>query len=86
MEEYEKVLEEKRKALVALKTEARKVDGKEFASMQQLTDKKANDEVFIKLVNHLTSYLMNMCISVLCYFFLLLQYITYIYSFFPFFL
>ncbi|XP_047949432.1 RNA-binding protein FUS-like [Salvia hispanica] len=49
LEEYEKVLEEKRKALVALKTEARKVDGKEFASMQQLTDKKANDEVFIKL-------------------------------------
>ncbi|KAG6423309.1 hypothetical protein SASPL_113702 [Salvia splendens] len=63
LEEYEKLLEEKRKALVALKTEARKVDGKEFASMQQLTDKKANDEIFIKLVNHLTSYWMNLCIS-----------------------
>ncbi|XP_021279965.1 RGG repeats nuclear RNA binding protein A-like [Herrania umbratica] len=49
LEEYEKVLEEKRKALQALKTEERKVDAKEFASMQQLSNKKCNDEVFIKL-------------------------------------
>lgn len=51
LEEYEKVLEEKRKALLALKTtEERKVDSKEFASMQQLSSKKGNDEIFIKLV------------------------------------
>ncbi|XP_039008645.1 RGG repeats nuclear RNA binding protein A-like [Hibiscus syriacus] len=49
LEEYEKVLEEKRKALLALKTEGRKVDAKEFESMQQLSNKKSNDEVFIKL-------------------------------------
>ncbi|XP_022733343.1 RGG repeats nuclear RNA binding protein A-like [Durio zibethinus] len=47
--EYEKVLEEKRKALQALKTEERKVDAKEFESMQQLSNKKSNDEIFIKL-------------------------------------
>lgn len=50
LEEYEKVLEEKRKALQALKTEERKVDVKEFASMQQLSSKKDNDDVFVKLV------------------------------------
>lgn len=51
MEEYEKVLEEKRKALAALKTEERKVDlDKELKSMQQLSSKKTNDEIFIKLV------------------------------------
>ncbi|KAL4384819.1 hypothetical protein GQ457_15G023720 [Hibiscus cannabinus] len=49
LEEYEKVLEEKRKALQALKTEGRKMDAKEFESMQQLSNKKSNDEVFIKL-------------------------------------
>ncbi|KAF7137253.1 hypothetical protein RHSIM_Rhsim07G0036400 [Rhododendron simsii] len=49
LEEYEKVLEEKRKALQALKTEERKVDVKEFASMQQLSSKKNNDDVFVKL-------------------------------------
>ncbi|RDY03613.1 RGG repeats nuclear RNA binding protein B, partial [Mucuna pruriens] len=49
LEEYEKVLEERRKALQALKTEARKVDIKEFASMQPLSNKKDNDEIFIKL-------------------------------------
>lgn len=49
LDEYEKVLEEKRKALQALKTEERKVDvDKEFGSMQQLSGKKGND-VFIKL-------------------------------------
>ncbi|KAF7845039.1 RGG repeats nuclear RNA binding protein A-like [Senna tora] len=51
LEEYEKVLEEKRKALQALKTdEGRKVDVKEFESMQQLSSKKDNhDDIFIKL-------------------------------------
>ncbi|KAL5560500.1 hypothetical protein UlMin_036711 [Ulmus minor] len=49
LEEYEKVLEEKRKALQALKTEERKVDAKEFSSMQQLSSKKGNDDIFIKL-------------------------------------
>lgn len=50
LEEYEKVLEEKRKALQALKTEERKVDAKAFASMQPLSSKKDNDDVFFKLV------------------------------------
>ncbi|KAB1216023.1 hypothetical protein CJ030_MR4G008903 [Morella rubra] len=50
LEEYEKVLEEKRKALLALKTEERKVDlDKDFESMQQLSSKKGNDDIFIKL-------------------------------------
>lgn len=54
LEEYEKVLEEKRKALQALKTEERKVDVKEFESMQQLSSKKGGDEIFIKLVKLFT--------------------------------
>ncbi|OIW01155.1 hypothetical protein TanjilG_17712 [Lupinus angustifolius] len=49
LEEYEKVLEEKRKALQALKTEQRKVDTKEFESMQPLSSKKNNHEIFAKL-------------------------------------
>ncbi|KAK6142996.1 hypothetical protein DH2020_023344 [Rehmannia glutinosa] len=49
LEEYEKVLEEKRKALQALKTETRKVDAKEFESMQPLSNKKTNEDIFIKL-------------------------------------
>ncbi|KAM7476253.1 hypothetical protein LguiB_023496 [Lonicera macranthoides] len=50
LEEYQKVLEEKRKALLALKTEERKVGvDKELASMQQLSSKKSNDEIFVKL-------------------------------------
>ncbi|KAJ0251285.1 RGG repeats nuclear RNA binding protein B [Hirschfeldia incana] len=50
LEEYEKVLEEKRKALQATKVEERKVDTKAFEAMQQLSSKKSNnDEVFIKL-------------------------------------
>nr|POE55773.1 rgg repeats nuclear rna binding protein b [Quercus suber] len=49
LEEYEKVLEEKRKALLTLKTEERKVDAKEFESMQQLSNKKENNDIFIKL-------------------------------------
>lgn len=53
LEEYEKVLEEKRKALLTLKTEERKVDTKEFESMQQLSNKKGNNDIFIKLVKSL---------------------------------
>ena len=49
LEEYEKVLEEKRKALLALKSEERKVDAKEFEAMQPLSNKKSNDDIFIKL-------------------------------------
>ncbi|XP_039028749.1 RGG repeats nuclear RNA binding protein A-like [Hibiscus syriacus] len=49
LEEYEKIHEEKRKALLALKTEGRKVDAKEFESMHQLSNKKSNDDIFIKL-------------------------------------
>ncbi|KAL6495343.1 hypothetical protein OROGR_029906 [Orobanche gracilis] len=49
LEEYEKLLEDKRKALVALKPEERKVDTKEFETMQPLPNKKANDDIFIKL-------------------------------------
>ena len=50
LEEYEKVLEERRKAFQALKTEERKVDTKEFESMQALSSKKDNHDIFIKLV------------------------------------
>nr|AEI59279.1 RNA binding protein [Suaeda glauca] len=50
LEEYQKVLEEKRKALLALKAEERKVDlDKDFESMQLVSKKKNDDEVFIKL-------------------------------------
>ena len=45
LEEYEKIVEEKRKALLALKTEERKVDTKEFESMHQLSSKKSNDDL-----------------------------------------
>lgn len=50
LEEYEKIREEKRKALLALKAEERKVGlDKDFESMQQLSNKKSSDDVFIKL-------------------------------------
>ena len=56
LEEYEKVLEEKRKALLALKTEERKVAvDKELASMQQLSSKKDNNDIFVKLVKSVDS-------------------------------
>lgn len=48
LEEYQKVLEEKRKALQALRIEARKVDTKEFDSMQPL-NKKSGDDIFVQL-------------------------------------
>ncbi|PSR93480.1 Protein CBFA2T2 like [Actinidia chinensis var. chinensis] len=50
LEEYSKVLEEKRKALQALKAEERKVViDKDFESMQLLSYKKSDDDVFLKL-------------------------------------
>ncbi|KAJ1263781.1 hypothetical protein BS78_09G213100 [Paspalum vaginatum] len=50
LEEFEKIREEKRKALLALKTEERKVEvDKDLQSMQPLSNKKGNDEVFVKL-------------------------------------
>lgn len=50
LEEYEKVLEEKRKALLSMKAEERKVEvDKDLKSMKQLSTKKGTDEVFIKL-------------------------------------
>lgn len=52
LEEYEKVLEEKRKALQALKAEERKVEmDKDLKKMQLLSSKKTNDEIFAKLVS-----------------------------------
>lgn len=57
MEEYEKVLE-KRKALLPLKAEERKVEvGKELRSMQQLSVKKDSDKVFIKLVGSCCAFI-----------------------------
>ena len=51
LEEYEKLREEKRKALLALKNEERKVEiDEELQSMKQLSVKKGNDDVFVKLV------------------------------------
>ncbi|CAO2171284.1 unnamed protein product [Urochloa humidicola] len=50
LEEFEKIREEKRKALLALKSEERKVEvDKDLQSLQPLSNKKENDEVFIKL-------------------------------------
>lgn len=62
LEEYEKVLEEKRKAILALKAEERKVEvDKELQSMQQLSVKKDADEVFIKLVSYKSGGLSSVC-------------------------
>ncbi|KAK8913567.1 hypothetical protein KSP39_PZI024307 [Platanthera zijinensis] len=50
LEEYEKIREEKRKALLSTKPEERKVEiDEDFHSMQQLTVKKENNPIFIKL-------------------------------------
>ncbi|CAD5173396.1 unnamed protein product [Musa acuminata subsp. malaccensis] len=50
LEEYEKVREEKRKALAAMKSEERKVEmDKDLQSMKQLSLKKENDDIFVKL-------------------------------------
>uniref|UniRef100_A0A804Q241 Hyaluronan/mRNA-binding protein domain-containing protein n=1 Tax=Zea mays TaxID=4577 RepID=A0A804Q241_MAIZE len=57
LEEYEKVLEQKQKALLSLKAEERKVEiDKELQAMQQLSVKKDGDEVFIKLVRYVCAY------------------------------
>eukprot|EP00252_Welwitschia_mirabilis_P013154 TRINITY_DN2903_c0_g1_i1.p1 TRINITY_DN2903_c0_g1~~TRINITY_DN2903_c0_g1_i1.p1 ORF type:complete len:382 (+),score=101.85 TRINITY_DN2903_c0_g1_i1:407-1552(+) len=49
LDEYEKIQEEKRKALLAMKAEERKVDTKEFESMQLLSKKKDDDVIFMKV-------------------------------------
>ncbi|KAJ3686441.1 hypothetical protein LUZ61_015605 [Rhynchospora tenuis] len=50
LEEYEKIKEGKRKALISTKTEGRKVEiDEDFKSMKQLSIKKENNEVFIQL-------------------------------------
>ncbi|XP_071706025.1 RGG repeats nuclear RNA binding protein A-like isoform X2 [Rutidosis leptorrhynchoides] len=50
LEEYEKVLEEKRKALMALKSEERTVKlDKDLAKMQLLSNKKSEEDIFVKL-------------------------------------
>ncbi|KAG6530381.1 hypothetical protein ZIOFF_012611 [Zingiber officinale] len=50
LEEYEKVKEEKRKALLALKAEERKVEiDKDLQAMQLLATKKEIDPIFVKL-------------------------------------
>ncbi|VFQ63731.1 unnamed protein product [Cuscuta campestris] len=52
LDEYERMLEEKRKALQALKPEERKVClDKDFESMQLLANKKNEEEIFIKLAS-----------------------------------
>ena len=63
LEEYEKILEEKRRVLLVPKTEERKVDVKEFESMQQLSNKKSNVDIFIKLVRFLNFPLLLYMVS-----------------------
>lgn len=54
LEEYEKVLEEKRKSLAAEKSAERKVEAdKAFESMQLVDNKKREEDIFIKLVGYL---------------------------------
>ena len=66
LDEYEKILEEKRKALQSQNTSERKVDTKVFESMQQLSNKKkSNDEIFIKLVK--TYYFPVLFLRCRCY-------------------
>lgn len=51
LEEYEKVLEEKRKSLEAAKAAERKVEvDKAFSKMQLVDNKKRDEDIFIKLV------------------------------------
>lgn len=51
LEEYEKVLEEKRKTLEAAKASERKVEvDKAFEKMQLVDNKKREEDIFIKLV------------------------------------
>ena len=51
LEEYEKLLEEKRKALEAEKVSERKVElDKAFEKMHLVGNKKREEDIFIKLV------------------------------------
>jgi plasminogen activator inhibitor 1 RNA-binding protein len=51
LEEYEKVLDEKRKALEAEKSSERKVEvDKAFEKMQLVDNKRREEDIFIKLV------------------------------------
>ncbi|KAJ7298302.1 hypothetical protein O6H91_08G102200 [Diphasiastrum complanatum] len=49
LDEYEKVLEEKRKALAALKSQERRVDVDKSFQTMQLMDRKSEEDIFIKL-------------------------------------
>lgn len=63
LEEFEKIREEKRKALLALKTEERKVEvDRDLQAMQPLANKKENDEIFVKLVNCCCALAFSACI------------------------
>ncbi|GJT76387.1 hyaluronan/mRNA-binding protein [Tanacetum coccineum] len=53
-QEYENVLEGKRKAFVSLKSEERMVTlDKDLAKMQLLSSKKSDEDIFLKLRVHL---------------------------------
>lgn len=61
LEEFEKIREEKRKVLLAMKPEERKVDfDKDFESMKQLSIKKG-DDIFIQLVSFVSYTHMECC-------------------------
>lgn len=52
LEQYQKVKEDKRKRLLAMKTEERKVElDKELKCMHQLSNNRKCHDIFIKLVN-----------------------------------
>lgn len=56
LEEYEKVLADKRKALEEAKASERTVEAdKEFEKMQLVSSKKLEEDIFIKLVSWLLS-------------------------------
>lgn len=60
LDEYEKIREEKRKALLAMKSEERKVViDEELEKLQPLSLKKDNSEIFIKLVSLLVFLICN---------------------------
>lgn len=68
LEEYEKVMEEKRKTLEASKASERKVEvDKAFEKMQLVSNKKREEDIFIKLVGYLICVLVLLhaqCLSV----------------------
>lgn len=67
LEEYEKVLLEKRKALEALrKTEGRKVTLDKDLESMQLVERKKDDSLFIKLVCNLVCHLFIFIDCILC--------------------